>query len=60
LDISELLNNLSPIVHEVDNQVQNPLAVINNFDINHINTTHSIYPSGDGSSFDIIDAENSH
>jgi hypothetical protein len=57
LDISELLNNLSPIVHEVDNQVQNPLAVINNFDINHINTTHSVYPSGEGSSFDIIQEE---
>jgi len=57
LDISELLN-LSPIVHTEENVIQNPLAVINNFDINHINTTHSIYPSGGGSSFDIIDAEN--
>lgn len=60
LDISELLNNLSPIVHGGENQVQNPLTVINNFDINHINTTHSIYPSGEGSSFDIIDVENFH
>ena len=57
LDISELLNNLSPVVHGEENLVQNPLAVINNFDINHINTTHSIYPSGEGSSFDIIQEE---
>jgi len=56
LDISELLN-LSPIVHGEENVVQNPLAVINNFDINHINTTHSVYPSGEGSSFSIIQEE---
>ena len=37
LEISELLNNLSPIVHVEANQVQNPLTVINNFDINHKN-----------------------
>jgi hypothetical protein len=55
LDISELLNNLSPVVHGGENQVQNPLAVINNFDINHINTTHSVYPSGEVSeSYEII------
>lgn len=55
LEISELLNNLSPIVHGGENQVQNPLAVINNFDINHINTTHSVYPSGEVSeSYEII------
>jgi hypothetical protein len=61
LDISELLNNLSPVVHSEQNQVQNPLAVINNFDINHINTTHSVLLGGEGSeSFSIIDAENSH
>ena len=55
LEISELLNNLSPIVHVEANQVQNPLAVINNFDINHINTTHSVYPSGEGSeSYEIL------
>jgi len=59
LEISELLN-LSPIGHVEANIVQNPLAVINNFDINHINTTHSVYPSGEGSSFSIIDVENSH
>lgn len=56
LEISELLNNLSP-VHVQENLVQNPLAVINNFDINHINTTHSVYPSGEGSSFSIIQEE---
>jgi hypothetical protein len=60
IDISNLLDNLSPIVHVEANLVQNPLAVINNFDINHINTTHSVYPSGEGSSFSIIDVENSH
>jgi len=59
LDISELLNNLSP-VHVQENLVQNPVAVINNFDINHINTTHSVYPSGEGSSFDIIQEESFH
>jgi hypothetical protein len=57
LDISNLLGNLSPIVHGGENHVQNPLAAINNFDINHINTTHSVYPSGEGSSFDIIQEE---
>jgi hypothetical protein len=61
LDISELLNNLSPINHGEENHVQNPLAVINTFDINHINTTHSVYPSGEGSeSFSMIDTENLH
>jgi len=60
LEISELLNNLSPIDHVEANLVQNPLAVINNFDINHINTTHSVYPSGEGSSFDIIQEESFH
>ncbi len=56
LDLSSI--NLSPI----DDGGQNQIAgnVIGNFDINHINTTHSIYPSGEGSSFDIIDVENSH
>jgi len=55
LDISELLNNLSPVVHGEENHIQNPLAVINNFDINHINTTHSVYPSGEVSeSYEII------
>lgn len=55
LEISELLN-LSPIGHVEANLVQNPVPVINNFvDINHINTTHSVYPSGEGSeSFEII------
>jgi len=58
----ELVLNESPIpqVHEnnaQENVVQNPLAVINNFDINHINTTHSVYPSGEGSSFSIIQEE---
>jgi len=50
--------NLSPINHGEQNQIVG--NIIGNFDINHINTTHSIYPSGEGSSFDIIDAENSH
>jgi hypothetical protein len=55
LEISELLNNLSPVVHGEKNHIQNPLAVINNFDINHINTTHSVYPSGEVSeSYEII------
>jgi len=54
LDISELLNNLSPVLHVQENLVQNPLAVINNFDINDVHTTHSVYPSGEGSSFSII------
>jgi len=60
LDISELLNNLSPIGHVEANIVQNPLAVINNFDINNIHTTHSVYPSGEGSSFDVIQEESFH
>jgi hypothetical protein len=41
--------NLSPINHGGQNQI------VGNFDINHINTTHSVYPSGEGSSFDIIE-----
>jgi ribosomal protein S19 len=53
LDISELLNNLSP-VHVQENLVQNPLSVINNFDINNVHTTHSVLISGEESSFDII------
>jgi len=59
LDISELLNNLSPIVHVEENQVQNPLAVINNFDINNVHTTHSVLISisGEESGFSIIQEE---
>ena len=53
LDISELLNNLSP-VHVQENLVQNTVAVINNFDINNVHTTHSVLISGEESSFDII------
>ncbi len=60
LDISELLN-LSPIVHAEEKSVQHPMAFINNgnFDIDNQHITHSVYPSGEGSSFSIID-ENSH
>jgi hypothetical protein len=57
LEISELLNNLSPVLHVQENLVQNPLAVINNFDINNIHTTQSILVSmsGEGAeSFEII------
>jgi hypothetical protein len=54
LEISELLNNLSPVLHVQENLVQNPLAVINNFDINNVHTTHSVLISGEESSFDII------
>lgn len=62
LEISELLNNLSPVVHGEQNHVQNPLAVINNFDINHINTTHSVLVSmsGEESAFSIIQEESFH
>jgi hypothetical protein len=63
LDISELLNNLSPIVHGGENHIQNSVPVINNFDINNIHTTHSVLVSvsGEGSeSFTIIDTENFH
>jgi hypothetical protein len=57
LEISELLNNLSPIVHGEENHVQQHVPVINNFDINNVHTTHSVLVSmsGEGSeSFDII------
>jgi hypothetical protein len=57
LEILELLNNLSPVLHVQENLVQNPLAVINNFDINNIHTTQSILVSmsGEGAeSFEII------
>lgn len=57
LDISELLNNLSP-VHVQENLVQNPIAVINNgnFDIDNQHITHSVLLSG-GESFSIIQEE---
>jgi hypothetical protein len=57
LDISELLNNLSP-VHVQENLVQNPVAVINNgnFDIDNQHITHSVLLSG-GESFSIIQEE---
>jgi hypothetical protein len=62
LDISELLNNLSPIHNVQENQVQNPLAVINNFDINNVHTTHSVLisMSGEESAFSIIQEDGSH
>jgi len=53
LEISELLNNLSPVLHVQENQVQNPLAVINNFDIDKQHITHSVLISGEDS-FSII------
>jgi len=58
LDISELLNNLSP-VNVQENLVQNPIAVINNFDINNVHTTHSVLisMSGEESGFSIIQEE---
>jgi len=59
LEISELLN-LSPIGHIEANHVQNPVPVINNFDINNVHTTHSVLISGEESSFDIIQEENFH
>ena len=56
-----ILNNLSPNVHVGNNPVQNPLAFINDFDINNVHTTNSVYPSGEGSeSFVIVDTENIH
>jgi hypothetical protein len=57
LDISELLNNLSP-VHVQENLVQNTVAVINNgnFDIDNQHITHSVLLSG-GESFSIIQEE---
>ena len=58
LEISELLNNLSPVLHVQENLVQNPLAVINNFDINNVHTTHSVLISMSGEeSFSIIQEE---
>jgi hypothetical protein len=61
LDISELLNNLSPVLHVQENLVQNPLAVINNFDINNVHTTHSVLISMSGEdSFSIIQEDGSH
>ncbi len=55
LDISELLNNLSPI--SPINSAQHPVAVVNNgnFDINNQHITHSVLLNGEGSeSFEII------
>jgi len=60
IDISKLLAlNESPVLHVQENLVQNPLAVINNFDINNVHTTHSVLisMSGEGSSFSIIQEE---
>ena len=56
LEISELLNNLSPINHGEENHVQHSVVGINNFvDINHIHTAQSILVSGEGSeSYEII------
>jgi len=58
LEISELLN-LSPIGHIEANHVQNPVAVINNFDMNNVHTTHSVLisMSGEESAFSIIQEE---
>lgn len=62
LEISELLNNLSPVLHVQENHVQNPLAVVNNgnFDIDNQHITHSVLLNGEGSSFSIIQEESFH
>lgn len=65
VNISELLKSLelSPVIKE--NSVNHPVEVNNNanisnfIDINHINTTHSVYPSGEDS-YSIIQDDGSH
>lgn len=66
LEISKLLAlNESPIVYVEENPINNPVEINNNtiisnfIDINHINTTHSVYPSGENS-FSIIQDDGSH